>query len=497
MALLGFNAGETPAPRSGPNAGETPALRSSVARAAAPVGLIALAMCATGLGATRHDAVDIGDRLEPFVDARLIGSLTNAQLRLTPPQRREVVLTLDKPWEGPASAYFAVFRDGDKVRMYYRGHCPADLAAEQVTCYAESSDGIRFARPELGLYDFGGNRANNIVYRGVEAHNFAPFRDTNPGAPPDAMYKAMAGVGGKLFAFVSPDGTRWRKLREEPVLTKGAFDSLNIAFWDAVAGLYRCYSRSWTGGGYAGIRAIQSATSKDFVTWTEPVNHRYAPGVHIEHFYTNATVPHPGAPHILLSFPKRFVPERTKLGGYKEPGVSDAVFMTSRDGTTWDRAFLEAWLRPGLDQRNWTQRSNMPAWGIVETGDEFSLYVSEHYDWPDCRIRRVTVPRARFAGIHGGPEGGTIITKPLTFSGHDLVLNYATSAAGSVVVEVVDDDGKPYDGFAANDFGQLYGDELEAVAKWRGKSLAEAPARPVRLRVTLRDADLYAIQTRR
>ncbi len=439
----------------------------------------------------------IGERWEPFVDRHLVDRLDNAELRLTEPRRREIVLTLDRPWEGPASAYFAVFKDSDKVRMYYRGHCPSDNAEEQVTCYAESSDGIHFDRPNLRLYDFNGARDNNIVYRGVEAHNFAPMLDTRPGCPPEKRYKAVAGISSRLFAFTSPDGIHWTKLQSEPVMTKGAFDSLNIAFWDDVAGLYRCYSRAWTGGGYAGVRAIQSATSKDFIHWSEPQMNRYGDGVPMEHFYTNATVPHPGAEHILLSFPKRFVPDRTKLPGYREPGVSDVVFMASRDGVNWDRTFLEAWLRPGLDQRNWTQRSNMPAWGIVETDDEFSMYVSEHYDWPDCRLRRVTVPRNRFASIHAGARGGTAVTRPLRFRGKELKLNYATSAVGSIRIELLDAAGTPIPGFAASDLASLYGDELEATVRWNGKSISEAPDRPMRLRFHLADADVYAFRIER
>jgi hypothetical protein len=197
----------------------------------------------------------------------------------------------------------------------------------------------------------------------------------------------------------------------------------------------------------------------------------------------------------LLSFPKRFVPERTKLKGYVEPGVSDAVFMSSRDGTHWDRTFREAWIRPGPDQRNWTQRSNMPAWGVVETGDDFSFYVSEHYDWPDNRLRRVTVPKNRIAGIHADADGGFCVTRPLRFSGSELFVNYSTSAAGSVVVELLDTDHRPVPGFTAAEFEPLYGDELDAVARWNGRRLAEAPVKPVRLRVRLADADVFAIRT--
>ena len=139
----------------------------------------------------------------------------------------------------------------------------------------------------------------------------------------------------------------------------------------------------------------------------------------------------------------------------------------------------------------------MPAWGIVQTSpDEFSMYVSEHYRWPDNRLRRVTVRRHGFASVHAGEAGGEFAMPPLTFSGEKLVLNYATSAAGSLQVEIQDAAGAPIPGFALTDMDTLYGDELDAEATWKAKSdLSELIGRAVRLRFVLRDADLFAIRT--
>jgi hypothetical protein len=440
--------------------------------------------------------VAIGSRIEMFMDDWLLERRQNVSLRINTPVRREVVLVTDRPWEGPDSAYYSVIQDGDLVRLYYRGFCPADADDRQVTCYAESTDGIHFERPSLGLSDFRGSKQNNIIWQGVASHNFAPFLDANPQANPDERFKALAGINAKLYAFCSPDGIHWKKLHDQPVLTDGAFDSLNTAFWDEIAGVYRCYSRFWEGGN-GGVRAIQHCTSKDFRLWSKPEPNRYAAGVPSEHFYTNATRPCPGAPHQLLSFPKRFVPDRKKFADYKEPGVSDAVFMSSRDGVNWDRPFLEAWVRPGRDDRNWTQRSNMPATGIVLLDpDEFSLYISEHYEWPDNRLRRITVRKHGFASIHADRTGGEFTTRPLTFSGRHLLLNYATSAIGSVQVEIQDDDGRPLPGYTLADMAALFGDELEAVvAPKTGGDLSALIGKAVRFRFVLMDADLYALQT--
>ena len=443
------------------------------------------------------EPVALGTRVEMFVDDWLIDashSPGTVSLQLTQPVKREIVLVTDKPWEGPDSADFSVFQDGPLVRLYYRGIVPAgDTSIGQVTCYAESPDGIHFTRPNLGLVEFEGSKENNIIYRGIEAHNFAPFRDANPAARPEERYKAMAGIQSKLYAFVAPDGIHWTKLQADPVMTKGAFDSLNLSFWDDRTQNYRCFSRFFDGD----VRAIQSCTSTDFIHWADPVPNRYPKRAPKEHFYTNGTRPCPGAPHIYLSFPKRFVPERKKFADYKEMGVSDAVFLSSRDGENWDRTFLEAWVRPGPDNRNWTQRSNMPAWGIVQLDPtEFSMYITEHYEWPDHRLRRITVRRHGFASAHASAAGGEFTTRPVTFTGKNLILNYATSATGAIQVEVQDAQGKPIEGRSLADMPVLFGDELDAVASWKsGSDLSSLIGKPVRFRFVMKDADLFALRT--
>lgn len=480
-------------------------MRGAVLRADEPAGVAPLA---------------IGSRIEMFVDGWLIADRKRVEHRLHPPARREVVLALDQPWEGPSSAYYTLFRDGAKIRLYYRGSASYQKGQTPPVsfCYAESDDGVHFTRPSLGLFEHDASRDNNIIHRGpLATDNFTPFLDTNPHAKPEERYKAVAAgpAGGQLFAFGSPDGIRWSLLQDTPISADGSFDSLNVPFWDELSGQYRLFSRYldvpgiadnparnravWQEGTTAEwVRAIQSSTSPDFRTWSPAVPHRYAEGVPREHFYTNATVQCPGAPHMLLSFPKRFIETRRVLpeAEHEYPGVSDAVFMSSRDGVNWDRTFAEAWLRPGPDLRNWTQRGNMPALGVLETGpDEFSMYASEHYEWPTNRLRRLTMRRHGFGSLHAGAARGEFTTKPLTFRGSQLTLNYATSAAGSVRVEIQDDTGRPLPGFTLADCRPIFGDEFQRAVTWNpGGDVSPLADKPVRLRVELVDADLFALR---
>ncbi len=453
--------------------------------------------------------IDLGSRRELFVDPYLVDRLTDAHLHLHEPVRRETVFRVQEPLENACTGCFNLVQADGKILVYYRGYHPTGKHEELPEGWAESQtanllvsdDGINFERPSLGLVEAEGSKDNNLIIRGSQAHNFCVFLDGNPSAPPDQRFKAVGGEGmNRLFGFTSSDGLVWESVHDGPLDITGAFDSVNVPFWDDYAGCYRIFSRYFELD-EAGerIRAIQSCKSDDFIHWTQPEPHVYNDGVPIEHFYTNATMPCSGAEHILLSFPMRFVPERTKdTEGMSYPGggVSDAVFMTSRDGVHWDRTFMDAWLRPGLEQRNWAHRSQTPAVGLFPTApDEWSMYVAEHYGWDTNGVRRVTVRPHGFASVRAGYHGGELLTKPVTFSGSTLYLNYSTSAVGAVTVEIQDLEGRPMESFAAEDMDPLFGDDLDAPVVWKGScDLSRLNGVPVRLRFILKDADLFSIR---
>ena len=460
---------------------------------------IMLTAVATFTSATRLSAeptvYEQGSKLELFVDARQIASQRDVELRLHEPREAEVVLKFDAAWEGKYSAYVTVFRDHDQVRMVYRGW--PELGAKEkgvsFACLAESRDGRLFTRPQLGLFEFQGSKQNNIIW-GDPSHNFTPFKDPRPGVPSDQLYKALnsykSPTGAKgLAAYASADGVHWRLLSDEPVLTKGAFDSQNLAFWDPNLKLYRCYYRIFTNK----IRTVAVATSTDFLTWSDPTPVDLGEALS-EHFYTNATVPYFRAPHYYFMFPKRYAKERHRLENHKEQGISDAVFLSSRDGIHFDRTFHEAFIRPGRDQLNWGDRSTMTAWGIVQTADdEMSIYYSQHYRYPSAHMRRGVLRLDGIASAHASAKPGELITKPLRFTGKQLVLNYATSAAGSVRVEVQDEQGQPIKGYTLDDAPELYGDQIAEAYRWKnGTDVSALAGRAVRLRFALRDADVYS-----
>ena len=235
-------------------------------------------------GKTSFDRYTMGTRRELFLDDFLIEhSHGKVAFELHHPIPREQVIHHDRPWEGTASGYHTVIQDGSVYRLYYRGF-NFDLVNnnihptnQEVTCYAESTDGIHWEKPVLGLHEQDGSAKNNIVWQGSGSHNFSPFLDRRPGCPDSERFKAFGGLkrDGGMLLFQSPDGIHWKKSLDQAVITKGAFDSANTGFWDPTIQKYRAYWRYFTEGiteadnwKPAGIRAIRTAVSDDLIDWS-------------------------------------------------------------------------------------------------------------------------------------------------------------------------------------------------------------------------------------
>jgi len=489
--------------------------------------------------------IDIGSRRELFVDAYLIDHLDpDLSLQLHHPTPRDVVLHTDRPWEGCMSTYITVFRDDDVYRMYYAGwelHIAdaSDSDGAQSAephpmwvCYAESRDGLNWKRPGLGLIEHEGSTDNNIIWMGGGdkqhgVHGFAPFKDPRPGVDPEQRYKAIGAdrraTKGHLYAMSSPNGIHWELMNNNPILRHdrdGKFDSQNLAFWDGERGEYRIYVRHFheTEEGQR-YRDIKTATSPDFVNWsnTEWLSYPDAP---VEQLYTNQVMPYPRAPHIFVGFPSRYIerpwspaiealPEteerRFRAAANERFGaaLSDGLFMSSRDGRTFKR-WGEAFIRPGPQRKHqWTYGDNYQGWGMIETPsdlegapDELSFFVREGvWRGEGMSIRRYSLRQDGFVSVNAPLSGGELITAPLTFEGNRLEINFATSAAGSIRVELQEADGNAIPGFALADCCEQIGDELDRVVRWEsGADLRGLTGKAVRLRFRLRDADLYAMK---
>jgi hypothetical protein len=448
---------------------------------------LAAALCALISASTfacGAEPVEIGNRLELFVDDHLIGEMKgDVSLQMIRPEPQEVVFETGEPWEGNTSGYYTVFQDGDLYRMIYRGwqHDEQMKAThKEVTCYAMSKDGIHWTKPKLGLFDWNGSKENNIVWLGPGTHNFTAFRDDNPATPAESRYKAFGGVGsfgGGLVPFESPDCIHWKQIQEKPVITNGAFDSQNLAFWDTDRGEYRAYWRYFGNG----VRAIRTATSKDFIHWENEADLTYPEGTPNEHLYTNAIQKYSRAPHLFIGFPTRFEPKSQQV----EP-----ILMTSRDGRTFQRYADAVIPRTAPRDRN-HNRSNYMVWGMLRLPGkphEISVYGTEnYYERTPGRVRRFVYRVDGFVALRGGAAGGQVTTKPLSYDGQRLLLNYVVKTGGRLTVEALNDAGD-----VVGKSKTLSGDAVDVPVAWDQKpALGKGN---IRLRFTLKNADVYSLR---
>lgn len=526
-------------------------------------------LAAPGQPANPEEIRGIGGRLELFVDRYLIDTMSGTDLRLNPPVDAGTVLAFDRAWEGQYANYATVIKDGPIYRLYYDGMpIEPDGGPYEVTCYAESRDGIRWTKPDLEL----NGHTNVILTRDnfVPAEvDFTPFLDTRPGVPQTERYKALGGWFDHMrdlpnaphgyLALASEDGIHWRKMQDQAVITlEGNYphpyvDATQVpVFWSESEHCYVAYVRTWADGGTPGdggagynplaypkpgnirIRSTGRATSSDFIHWSKLEMMTYG-GTPPDQLYNNNTSPYFRAPHLYISLGPRNLFDRPVITPEEAASIgvaydqsydaSEVIFMTSRGGTQYDRTFMEAYIRNDIGPENWASRNSYPALNVVPTGpDEMSFYVVANYAQSTCHLQRYILRTDRFASVHAPFAGGEFRTRPLTFAGRSLFLNYSTSILGSIRVEIEDAAGHPLPGFGLADSIELVGNKIEQAAGWKsgavairrswtaepdqtrrqaeytfwqgGADLSRLSGTPIRLHFVMKEADLYALRFR-
>ncbi|WP_040417076.1 hypothetical protein [Cyclobacterium qasimii] len=446
----------------------------------------------------------IGSNRELFVDDFLIDQLEGASMEMHAPIDEGVAFNLDNPWEGKFSLYSTIIKDDSIYRAYYRG-LPDVIEGNdrELTCYAESKDGINWYKPNLGIHEVNGSKDNNVILVDKElTHNFSPFLDTNPNAKANEKYKALAGkkVTG-LYSLSSEDGIHWVKTKNEPVINEGNLDSQNVSFWSPGENKYLVYFRTMD----SGFRSVSRASSVDFETWDQGVEMKYGEAP-LEHLYTQQTSPYFRAPQIYLAIGGRFMPDKQVVTDEQaaQMGIdpnyykacSDAFLMSSRGGAVYNRYFMESFIRPGIGLSNWVSRTNYPALNVVQTSDsEMSIYVNQDYAQPTAHLRRYSMRLDGFSSLSAGYDGGNMLSKPFVFEGGALELNYSTSAAGEIFIELLDENGNKIPGFSKEECQPIIGNELARTVYWnKNTDVSKLSGKTVRMKIYLKDANIYSFR---
>lgn len=441
------------------------------------------------------------------------------------------VLEADEPWE-TGSAWVCVLRengDGGRYRLWYNSY-HADRRGLRVS-YAESEDGVHFAKLRVGLVDVGGARDHNVVFAGgfggVSPELGNVFRD--PNAAPGEEYKlvyadwhgayaldlpwqAGTAANGTLRGASSPDGLRWTRYFENFL---GRYpDSQNVACWDPTLGKYVAYHR--THSRFAGLdtggvrirpqprgRAVGRIESDDFRQWS-PTEVALAAdvddGLNTD-VYNSAYSRHPDNPHAHYLFPSFY---------RHYEGTFEVQVAISRDNRTWARPCRDTFIPLGAPgEFDCFIISVAPAFVPVD-GDTWALYyrsgdgphggshpITLGYQ-PRSRVSRVTLKRDRVVGIEGRPEGGHCATRPLAFEGSHLVVNAEpTGPDPELRVQLLSaQTHAPIAGYAFEQCRPIRADGLDAPVVWEGSAGigADVPRAAVRLHFRLRAMRLYAFQ---
>ena len=289
-----------------------------------------------------------------FLDPTFIEQTEGVQLRVNPADCREVVIRTDRPWEKRMISLFLTVRDeGEKLRLWY---ICRDGDNQPNVAYAESTDGIKWTKPNLGLVEYAGSHDNNLV--GISSLEGVVYRDPQA-ASEEERYIYVSNVAGKgIVRFVSPDGLRWRE-DQRPLMPFRA-DTQNVTFWDEREGKYVMYLRGWDVQGKswqsrlrkvvrltadrldAPLPVVPSGAEKgplprivNEVPTVFAADEKDPPNSDV---YNLSAQPYPLDPRWYVGFPSFLLREASITDGRLE-----AHFVGSTDGITWhfyDRAAL-------------------------------------------------------------------------------------------------------------------------------------------------------------
>lgn len=450
----------------------------------------------------------VADEKQLFIDELFFEKSQGVALKVHPARKtQEKNIVPDRPWESATLNWFSVADDEGKCRMWYECYDVSgwDGSDDTSFCYAESTDGIHWTKPNLGLFEYQGSKNNNILFRMIgpegahsRVHGTGVFKD--PHAPANARYKAVSQgifVGFKpphrVAGMVSPDGIRWTRY-SQPICDIPA-DSQYSAFWDERLGKYVLYGRV---GGHG--RSIGRSESADFSHF-EPLglvlqtDEEDPPNSDL---YNPAAIKYPYAANVYLMFPSLYQHDSDTL---------DIRLAVSRDGIHWtwpERVPFVPLGGPG----GFDSGSLYMGQGIIRRGSELWQYFSgsplKHNEAKlenlikaeNRRVYSRIVSRLDgFVSVDAGPEGGFFETPPLTFTGSRLELNVQVRDGGWLRVALLDKTGAPIKGYTAEQCRPVTGDHITAVVGWNGRSdLSGLAGKPIKMRVELRNASLYAFQ---
>ncbi len=456
-----------------------------------------------------------------FIDDLLVQSRQNVERRLHAAQRTESpVVRADRPWEGVRVNIFGtVLRDsGGLYRMWYNGAPYRDMAPEMKTLrdsvlYATSKDGLHWEKPTLGIYEWQGSRANNIVYNVHSPSVILDQRETDPAKRYKMLGTSVAAHRGLpesaqgYWAAYSADGLHWKEYPINPVLLHT--DTITLMQHPRTGEYMAFHKRPGVVRG-TDRRLIWLSVSKDFQHWSEPKlilppdaeDDRFAknPGQRME-FYNMSAIPY--GSHFLGFITAFHMSRRVHASGpdqSPDDGPVDLQLTYSDDGYNWRRyedrsPVLAVGPKGSFDGGMILGVAN----ALVPDGDRVHLYYTGYNVTHGAPMKGKTADIGRaswrvdgFVSLDAGPTEGTVTTQPLRLNGKGLAIN-AEAGDGQVLVEVLDAEQRPLPGYTRAGCVPLHSNATSQPVRWA--TLDTLPAgKVVRLRFHLKNARIYSFR---
>lgn len=440
-----------------------------------------------------------------FIDDYLVAQSSGLVRKLHQPEKMaDPILPKAEPWHEMPLFFQQVIKDPKtgRFRMWYNIRNNEKSMPHQVYAYAESDDGVRWRKPNLGLVEIAGSKDNNI-YKVVPAFGLFFVDEGAASADPSRRYK-MGFYSGKapgLSVSFSPDGLRFTDWPQNPVLTN--INDIIDGCWDPNRNAYLAIYgyASQPADGYKGRtpnapegyrRCVGQSTSKDFLNWTAPRKIVAAdpnePGVW--EFY--GAKPYVKG-NLYVAFLRVLRDDLVAAnGGPNEPmrqaGLGWTELMTSRDGENWTRyrePFIDRNREPGTFD-------HAMAWfgDWVTVGDQEYIYYCGYSEGHKIGKRQLALAKLRkngFVSRSAGAAEGTLRTPLVALQGSSFTVN--ARVGGELRVRILDAAGNPLPGY---DWSKpVRGDSLAHRIAWEGKRVP-FKGKPVHLEFRLSDADLYA-----
>ncbi len=452
------------------------------------------------------------------------------------------VLVGDRPWDcAGAFVYGTVLHDRGRLRLWYQARSKVGGGNSHAVAYAESSDGRRWEKPDLGLVEFEGSRVNNLVNAAVHLPSVIRGGEADPRYWMVGHYSVPgtpAGPSGQLvpgvYRWYSEDGLRWERDAESP-LWKSQRDSdspyghasdVNVVIYDAPRHRYLAATKYHFP--YAGThrRAFAIRTSADLSHWSAPrmalvpdeQDDRRARdmGAHHADFYGVTFHPYP---EFIIGFVWLFYmtgeagtgwPTARRLFGWSRHGhIAEIQPIFSYDGEYWVRpAGRPAFISTG-DARGWDSANLATANLPVLIGDEQLHYYGGGpvyhgaFGKPPVSYRPETgvftaiglarLKRDRYASFSAN-VGGSVLVYHGVVAGAHLRVN-ARAPHGAVLAQVLDRSGNEVPGLGLADCVPFSGDAVDGEVRWQSADLSTVPpGEEVAFRFVLDEADLFAYE---